>query len=115
MQAIIAAQGGRPFDPDAPPLAPHSFEVLAAADGVVTGIDNLKLARIARLAGAPKAAGAGVDLLMHIGDPVTRGQPLYRVHAAYRNELSFAHQSTERDPGIAIGRAEEIIRLNVEF
>ncbi|TDR53009.1 thymidine phosphorylase [Halomonas ventosae] len=115
MQAIIEAQGRRPFDPENPPLAPHSFEVLAAADGVVTGIDNLKLARIARLAGAPKAAGAGVDLLRRIGDPVTRGQPLYRVHAAYRNELTFAHQSTERDTGIAIGRAEEIIRLNVEF
>lgn len=115
MQAIIEAQGRRPFDPDNPPLAPHSFEVLAAADGVVTGIDNLKLARIARLAGAPKAAGAGVDLLMRIGDHVTRGQPLYRVHAAYRNELTFAHQSTERESGIAIGRAEEITRLNVEF
>ncbi|MGM0694974.1 MAG: thymidine phosphorylase family protein [Pseudomonadota bacterium] len=115
MQAIIDAQGRRPFDPDNPPLAPHSFEVLAAADGVVTGIDNLKLARIARLAGAPKAAGAGVDLLRRIGDPVTRGQPLYRVHAAYRNELTFAHQSTERESGIAIGRTEEITRLNVEL
>ncbi|WP_280546474.1 MULTISPECIES: thymidine phosphorylase family protein [unclassified Halomonas] len=115
MQAIIAAQGAKPFDPDNPPLAPHSFEVLAATDGVVTGIDNLKLARIARLAGAPKAAGAGVDLLMRIGDPVATGQPLYRVHAAYRNELTFAHQSTERESGIAIGRAEEITRLNVEF
>lgn len=115
MQAIIGAQGGRPFDPDNPPLAPHSFEVLAAADGVVTGIDNLKLARIARLAGAPKAAGAGVDLFRRIGDPVTRGQPLYRVHAAYRNDLTFAHQSTERESGIAIGRTEEITRLNVEL
>lgn len=115
MQAIIAAQGSRPFDPDDPPLAPRRFEVLAAADGVVTGIDHFKLARIARLAGAPKAAGAGVDLLVRIGDPVATGQPLYRVHAAYCNELAFAHQSTERESGIAIGRAEEITRLNVEF
>ena len=115
MRAIIEAQGAKPFDPDNPPLAPHSFEVLAVADGVVTGINNLQLARIARLAGAPKAAGAGVDLLRRIGDPVTRGQPLYRVHAAYRNELTFAHQATERDPGIAIGGPDEIIRLNVEF
>jgi len=115
MRAIIDAQGARAFDPDNPPLAIHHFEVRAAADGVVTGINNLKLARIARLAGAPKAAGAGVDLLRRIGDPVTTGEPLYRVHAAYRNELTFAHQSTERDTGIAIGRPDEIIRLNVEF
>lgn len=115
MQAIIDAQGAKPFDPDNPPLALHSFEVLATAKGVVTGIDNLKLARIARLAGAPKAPGAGVDLFRRIGDTVSTGQPLYRVHAAYRNELTFAHQSTERDSGIAIGSAEEITRLNVEF
>ncbi len=115
MQAIIAALGRRSFDPDDPPLAPRRFEVVAAADGVVTGIDHFKRACIARLAGAPKAAGAGVDLLVRIGDPVATGQPLYRVHAAYCNELAFAHQSTERESGIAIGRAEEITRLNVEF
>lgn len=115
MQAIIAAQGAKPFDPDAPPLAAHHFEVVAHEAGVVTGIDNLKLARIARLAGAPKAAGAGVDLLARIGDRVEAGQPLYRVHAAFRNELAFAHQSSERDSGFSIGQAAQITRLNVEF
>ncbi|MBE0488031.1 MAG: thymidine phosphorylase family protein [Halomonas sp.] len=115
MQAIIAAQGGKPFDPDAPPLAPHAFEVVAPEAGVVIGIDNLKLARIARLAGAPKATGAGVDLLARIGDRIEAGQPLYRVHAAYRNELAFAHQSSERDSGFSLGQADQITRLNVEF
>ena len=50
MRSIIAAQGGKPFDHNHPPLARLSFDVLADCDAVVTGIDNLQLARIARLA-----------------------------------------------------------------
>ena len=115
MQAIIEAQGAKAFDPDNPPLASHSFEVVAQKEGMVVGIDNLKLARIARLAGAPKAVGAGVDMLACIGDRVEKGQALYRVHAAYRNELAFAHQSSERDSGFSLGRDDQIIRPNVEF
>ncbi|MDR5867775.1 thymidine phosphorylase family protein [Halomonas koreensis] len=114
MQAIIAAQGRRPFDADAPPLAPHRFEVTAHLAGVVTAIDNLKLARIARLAGAPRAVGAGVDMRVRIGESVTPGQTLYRVYAAFPNELTLARQASERDRGVAIGRAEQVTRLNVE-
>ncbi|PMR75362.1 thymidine phosphorylase family protein [Billgrantia endophytica] len=115
MQAIIQAQGARPFDLDNLELAPHGFDVLAPTDGVVTAIDNLRLARIARLAGAPKAKGAGVDLYAQIGDRVERGQPLYRVYAAFRSESGFAHQCSERNRGYSIGKADEINRLNVEF
>ncbi|WP_111414701.1 thymidine phosphorylase family protein [Billgrantia lactosivorans] len=115
MQAIIRAQGEKPFDLDRPELAPHRFEVPAPRGGVVTAIDNLRLARIARLAGAPKAKGAGVDLLAQIGDRVEQGQPLYRVHAAFRSERGFAHQCSERDSGYSIGQHDQIQRLNVEF
>jgi thymidine phosphorylase len=115
MQAIIAAQGARPFDPDSPPLAPHAFDVVAPEDGVVIAIDNLKLARIARLAGAPKATGAGVDLAVRIGDEVRAGQRLYTVYAAFRNELALAHRSSERDSGFTLGHRDQLTRLNVEM
>jgi thymidine phosphorylase len=115
MLAIIAAQGERRFDPDHPELASQRFEVLAERAGVVTAIDNLRLARIARLAGAPKAKGAGVDLCARIGDRVEQGQPLYRVYAAYHSECSFALQCSERDSGYSIGETDRIDRPNVEF
>lgn len=115
MQAIIAAQGGRGFDHNAPALAPLSFEVSAARAGVVTDIDNVQLARIARLAGAPKVQGAGVDLLRKLGEPVAAGEPLYRVYAAYPADLEFAHQSSQHASGFAIGSAAEVPQLFVEF
>ena len=115
MQAIIEVQGARPFDPDNPPLAPHAFEVVAPQDGVVIGIDNLQLARIARLAGAPKAAGAGVDMAARIGDELKAGQRLYTVYAAFRNELALAHRTSERDSGFTLGRRDQLTHLNVEM
>ena len=115
MEAIITAQGRKAFDPDHPDLAPLHFEVIADRDGVVTGIDNLQMARVARLAGAPKVQGAGVDLLRKLGDPVQQGQALYRVYAAFPSDLTFARQATERATGFTLGQAQDVPQLFVEF
>ena len=85
-------------------------EVLAGADGFVTGIDHLRLARIARLSGAPQVGGAGVDLFVPLGQPVQAGQPLYRLHARFEADLEFARRLAEADSGYRIGRAEEVPR-----
>lgn len=114
MQAIIQAQGGKPFDYRQPPLAALSFEISASSAGVVTAIDNLQLARIAGLAGAPKVQGAGVDLLRKLGEPVQPGTPLYRVYAAYPADLEFARQACARADGFRIGSADSLAPLFVE-
>ena len=54
--------------------------------------DNRRLARIAKLAGAPAAAAAGLDLHVHLGDPVEIGQPLYTIHAETVGELNYARE-----------------------
>ncbi|GAB3269551.1 thymidine phosphorylase family protein [Parahaliea aestuarii] len=115
MRAIIDAQGAKHFDPDKPCLSPLSFEVKASQAGMVVGIDNQQLARIARLAGAPKASGAGVDLLVKLGDRVSSGDPLYRVYAAYPTEQAFASEACDRNSGYFIGAAEQLTRVSVEF
>jgi thymidine phosphorylase len=107
MNAIIDAQG-RCLEPPAP--GPLVHEVRAGAEGFVTGIDNLRLARIARLSGAPQVGGAGVDLYVPLGQPVQAGQPLYRLHACYEADLEFAQRMAEADSGYRIGRAEDVPR-----
>ena len=103
LDAIIDAQGRRPFDWRRPALGALVHEVNARADGVVTGIDNLRVARIARLAGAPHADGAGVDLFCKQGEVVSRGQPLYRIHATNTAELEFASRQAGIDDGYTFG------------
>jgi thymidine phosphorylase len=115
MQAIIAAQGAKAFDHNHPRLGALHFETCAPAGGVVAGIDNQQIARIARLAGAPKVQGAGVDLLCKLGDTVAGGQPLYRVHADFPADLEFARQACAQGSGYRLGTADEVPRVFVEF
>ena len=107
MNAIIDAQGRRA---DAPAPGPLVHEVCAGADGVVVEIDNLRMARIARLAGAPQSPGAGADLLKKLGDPVVRGEPLYRIHAQFDADFGFARRMAEADSGYRIGEAAPAAR-----
>ncbi|MEQ1657627.1 MAG: thymidine phosphorylase family protein [Hylemonella sp.] len=115
MNDIIEAQGSRHFDHGHPQLGRLSFEIRSHGVGVVSGIDNLQLARIARFAGAPKVKEAGVDLCAKLGDEVQDGDVLYRVHASYPADLEFARQACARSSGYRIGRAEDVPHVFVEF
>jgi thymidine phosphorylase len=87
MERIIDAQGRNTETHD---LGGLTWEATAAHDGHVALIDCYRLARIARLAGAPFDKGAGIDLFKKVGDFVRRGEPLYRVHACTDADFRFA-------------------------
>jgi thymidine phosphorylase len=99
MQAIIDAQGRRADPPGPGPLV---AEIRAPRAGTVGGFDHLRLARAARQAGAPASPGAGIDLLVRLGDPVRAGQPLYRLHAENPGEFELAQAWCDADAGISI-------------
>jgi thymidine phosphorylase len=99
MDALIDAQGRRT---DRPALGTLTHEVCAPTDGTVSAIDNLQLARIARLAGAPQVPGAGADLMCKVGDKVLAGQALYRLHAHFPADLRFATDQAPRDTGYTL-------------
>ena len=85
-QAICEAQGGM----REPPLPTHQWELPAARPGQITSIDNRRLARVAKLAGAPSSKAAGLQLRVRVGDIVTSGQPLFELHAESSGELEYA-------------------------
>jgi thymidine phosphorylase len=107
MNAFIDAQGRRSEPLEAAPLV---HEVRAASAGVVTAIDNLRIARVARLAGAPQVSGSGLDLMKKLGDAVAAGEVLYRVHARFEADLGFARALADADAGYRIGAAGEPTR-----
>ncbi|MFM8377671.1 MAG: thymidine phosphorylase, partial [Phenylobacterium sp.] len=71
-------------------------------DGVVTGVDYLRIARIARLAGAPTDPGSGLDLLKRRGETVRRGEPLFRLHAEDPADFALACEAAGEDSGFAL-------------
>jgi len=95
LDRIVDAQGPA----TSVPIGGLTREIAAAHDGVVAAIDCYRIARIARLAGAPTDKGAGVDLFKKVGDPVTVGEPLYRIHAEHTTDLHFSSQMAETDHG----------------
>lgn len=115
MNAIIKAQGAKEFDYKNPKLGSLVYEVKAPASGFVVDIDNLHIASIARLAGAPKVQSAGIDLLCKLGDKVEKGQALYRIHSEIQADLAFAQRLCAKSSGYKIGREEEMHHVFVEF
>lgn len=96
MHKIMAAQGSPPAQTR---LGSLTAEVQADCAGRVADIDCLRLARIARLAGAPVSKGAGVDLLKKVGDAVVMGEPLYRIHATVDSDFGFAVEFAKEGKG----------------
>jgi thymidine phosphorylase len=95
-QAICEAQGGL----HSPGVAPYRHPVVATREGRVEAIDNRRLAQAAKLAGAPLAPLAGLTIDVRLGDPITRGQPLFTLHAQSPGELAYALEYVSRHPDI---------------
>jgi thymidine phosphorylase len=95
-EAIRAAQGAR----ELPREAAFRGIVAARADGHVRAIDCLRIARIAKLAGAPANPAAGLRMACRAGDVIARGQPLLEVHAQSEAQLGFALAAAEAAPNL---------------
>lgn len=93
--AICEAQGGF----TEPKAAQHQHDVLADHDGIVRSVDNRRLARIAKLAGAPRAASAGISFHAPIGKQVRKGDLLFTVHAEAHGELEYARAYMRQENG----------------
>ncbi len=85
--SICEAQGGF-FQPK---VAAYTQDIVADRSGKVIGIDNRRLARIAKLAGAPKAPTAGIYFRTKLDRQVEKGEPLLTIHAESKGELSYAY------------------------
>lgn len=101
-ERICEAQGGM----RKPPFAKYKQAVTAERPGTIDGIDNRRLARIAKLAGAPDAKAAGLELHVRFGDRVELGQPVFTIHAETPGELSYASEYAAEHPTLRVRNAE---------
>lgn len=95
-QRICEAQGGMRV----PPIARQQHPLVSPLAGVVTAIDNRRIARLAKLAGAPESKAAGVHLAVQLGTHVSAGAPLCTVHADTLGELHYALDYAAANPDI---------------
>ncbi|TDU31659.1 thymidine phosphorylase [Panacagrimonas perspica] len=95
-ESICDAQGGR----REPRRANYRKDIVATQAGAVQAIDNRRLGRVAKLAGAPASPSAGLVLQAQLGQAVVVGQPLYTIHAQSPGELEYAAAYALRNPKI---------------
>nr|WP_176454805.1 thymidine phosphorylase family protein [Criblamydia sequanensis]CDR35280.1 Putative thymidine phosphorylase [Criblamydia sequanensis CRIB-18] len=95
-QQICIAQGGL----KTPKTALYTQIITADKSGMITAIDNRKIAKVAKLAGAPDAATAGIYLSASIGLKVEKGQNLYKIYAESPGELAYAIEYLRANPDI---------------
>ena len=95
-QRICEAQGGM----RTPGFAKHSHPLPSRREGLIARMDNRKLAKLAKLAGAPDSKAAGVEMHVRLGDARRTGDPLCTVHADTPGELEYALDYAAAHPDI---------------
>ena len=73
-----------------PVLAPYKIEIKAEKSGILKRIDNRKIAKLAKLSGAPQAKSAGIVLNVHLEEDIKVNQLLYTLYAESKGELNYA-------------------------
>lgn len=73
-----------------PKLAKYKKDIFSTETGTVKEIDNRRLAKVAKLAGAPKSAAAGIYFCTPIGSKIKKGELLYTIYAEDKIELNYA-------------------------
>jgi AMP phosphorylase len=88
---IIEAQEGNPkITPEDIKVGKFSYKYRASKSGKIKEIDNKKIAKIAKIAGAPHDKDAGLYLHKKVKDEVKRGQILMTIYADSRVKLNYA-------------------------
>ena len=73
-----------------PVLAPYTIEIKAEKAGILERIDNRKIAKLAKLSGAPQSKSAGILLNVHLDEKIEENHLLYTIYAESKGELNYA-------------------------
>lgn len=97
-QRICEAQGGMRNLP----ACSHHKVIMSDRTGAIAAMDNRRIGRLAKLAGAPEDKAAGLQLHVRIGDKVQPGSPLCTVHAQSPGELAYAMAYAGANPDMFV-------------
>ncbi|MBT3394969.1 AMP phosphorylase [archaeon] len=91
MKEIIRLQNGKSsIKPEDIELAKYSYNVKSTRRGKVSFIDNKKITKVARIAGAPEDKRAGVYLYKHLKTKVKKNEILYTIYSDSEDKLKYA-------------------------
>jgi AMP phosphorylase len=108
LREIIEAQGGNPrVKPDELPVGTNRAEVTADQAGRVLWISTADIVQIAKVAGAPRAKGAGVVLKAKLGEAVKKDGALLEIYAERSSKLESALELAKKLQPIVLSKKPE--------
>nr|VDS10971.1 AMP phosphorylase [uncultured bacterium] len=98
MNKIIDAQGRKRL----PKNASLIYKVKSGKEGKVSYINNKAISRLARVAGAPLDAAAGIYLRKKLGDTVKKNEVLYEIHSNNADRAEFSKDMSKKESGYTV-------------
>ncbi len=100
---IVEAQGGEPnVSSESVVVGDKTYDVVSPIDGAVSRVDNKRVVKVARAAGAPKDKGAGIVLHKKGGQHVKKGDKLFTIYAEKEWKLDQAIELAMREPPVKV-------------
>lgn len=99
---IIKAQEGKEISSDDIKLGKFVHKIKAKKSGVIKEINNRFIAKLAKLAGAPRDKQAGVYLHNHCGDRVKKGDIIMEIYSDSKAKLTYSVDVHREIDGIVI-------------
>ena len=94
--------GERNTDPEKIKLGKFKFDVKAKKAGKIVAIKNRSISKIARVAGAPDYAGAGIYIHKHVGDEVKKGEAIFTVYCRNKDKADYAQYAMKSLDGFIV-------------
>lgn len=89
---IIKTQKGSIITPGEVPLGEYTYDVISTKTGIIKEINNSKIIKLARVAGAPVNKGAGIYMHKQIRSKIKKGDILFTIYAESKQKLKYAKE-----------------------
>jgi AMP phosphorylase len=99
---IIQAQNAKVIFPEQIEVGSYTTKILAPQSGTVRFINNKRINKTAKTAGAPHDPKAGLYIHVHKGKKVKRGDVLFTIYADSKERLRFAREYAQQCPAYEI-------------
>lgn len=107
---MLEAQKIKAVYPETIQVGEHVATMHAMHSGKVTHVDNKETNKVAKIAGAPFDKGAGIQLYVHKGYKVARGDKLFSIYAENKERLEFAIEEAHKRMPVEITKEKKIVK-----
>jgi thymidine phosphorylase len=96
MKEIIREQGGKStIAPEEILIGKYSLDIKSTKSGRIIEINNKKITKVARVAGAPSEKTAGIYIYKKLKDKIKKNETIFTIYSNSKDKLDYAKTFTK--------------------